>query len=558
VGWLIGLTRVVKANVVTGIETCVTTETTPGASRVFFDPGRVRLLAGLLGLMILRIWYLLICPMELIPDEAYYWDWSRQLDWSYYSKPPMIAGLIAFSTMLLGTSEFTVRLPATILGTLGLWGVYELGRRLYGHRTGIWSVVIAGVTPGSTALCLLMTIDAPFLFAWTLAVYFLWRMLEGESEARIWVLPTILATGAGLLSKQTTLGLFPLVALFLITTPSQRSKLTSPWIWIWAIGSLAFLIPVAFWNSRHAWITVEHTRDHFPLESHSILRHMTWCVEFLSSQFGILSPLVCGLMGMVTIVLMMRYKRLGDRERFLICFGGIPFVAITVLSLVQRVQPNWPAALHLTCVVTMAAWNCGEITLSARLDRCRAAMFPAVCLGGAMAFAVTFVPFVLPSSEFAGTRLDPTGRLRGWKTASRLIAEKFGKLDSAREVLLVAATSRAPVSEFAYYLPGQPRVYRWNVGEVIDSQHDVWGGPENASGKDALIVTEGDAVVPLRLAKAFADIEDLGTVSVPLGPTKSRQFRIWRGETLSEWPARRSQDSIAVQMDESTLIPSRK
>lgn len=525
---------------------------------MFFDPERNRVLAGLFGLLILRIWYLSVCPMELIPDEAYYWDWSRQLDLSYYSKPPMIAWLIAFSTRLGGTSEFAIRLPATIQGTLGLWGVYELGRRLYGHRTGIWSVVIAGVTPGSTALCLLMTIDAPFLFTWTLAVYFLWRMLEADSESRMWVLPSILATGAGLLSKQTTLGLFPLVALYLITTPSQRSRLFRPWVWIWAIGSLAFLIPVAYWNSQHAWVTVEHTRDHFPLQPHSILRHITWCAEFLSSQFGILSPLIFGLMSTVTIVLMMRYRQSGDRERFLVCFGGFPFVAIIVLSMIQRVQPNWPAALHLTCVVTMAAWKCGEISLSARLDRYRVAMVPAICLGAAMAIAVAIIPFVLPSSEFAGTRLDPTGRLRGWKTASRLIAEKLGKLASSDEFLLVAATSRAPVSEFAYYLPGQPRVYRWNVGEVIDSQHDVWGGPRNARGRDAVIVTEGDAVVPVRLATAFAEIEDLGTVNVPLGPAKSRQFRIWRGERLSEWPARRPQDSIAVQLEESPLRPSRK
>ncbi|MFO1042118.1 MAG: glycosyltransferase family 39 protein [Planctomycetaceae bacterium] len=543
---------------VTGIETYATTQTNSESSRVFLDSERAMFLTGLLVLLVLRICYLAICPMELIPDEAYYWDWSRQLDWSYYSKPPMVAGLIAFSTMLLGTSEFAVRLPAAILGTLGLWGVYELGRRMYGHRTGLWSAVIAGVTPGSTALCLLMTIDAPFLFTWTMSVYFLWRILEDRSNAWSWVVPAILATGAGLLSKQTTLGLYPLAALFLATTPAQRSKIAKPQIWAWAIGSLAFLTPVAIWNSRHEWITFEHTRDHFPLQSHSVLRHLTWSAEFLVSQFGVLSPLICAQLGIVTIILMMQYRQLGNRERFLMCFGGFPLVAITMLSLFQRVQPNWPVALHLTCVVMMAAWKSGEISLSRYFDSRRMAVKLAVGLGVVMSFAVSIAPFILPSSALAGTRFDPTGRLRGWKTASRLISEKLEKLNSTEEVLLIAATSRAPVSEFAYYLPGQPRVYRWNVGEVIDSQHDIWGGPRNASGKNALIVTEGDAVVPTRLAMAFADIEDLGTVVVPLGRAKSRQFRIWRGNTLSDWPARRTQDSIAVQLDESTLRPSRK
>ena len=31
------------------------------------------------------------CPLDLAPDEAHYWDWSRHLDWSYYSKGPLVA-----------------------------------------------------------------------------------------------------------------------------------------------------------------------------------------------------------------------------------------------------------------------------------------------------------------------------------------------------------------------------------------------------------------------------------------------------------------------------------
>ena len=31
---------------------------------------------------------------ELFDDEAYYWVYSRFLDWGYYDHPPMIAALI--------------------------------------------------------------------------------------------------------------------------------------------------------------------------------------------------------------------------------------------------------------------------------------------------------------------------------------------------------------------------------------------------------------------------------------------------------------------------------
>ena len=72
-------------------------------------------------------------------DEAYYWDWSRQLDWGYYSKPPMIAWLIAASTSLIGSTTLAVRLPAVLLGTVGLIFVYLLASRLYGGKAGFWA-----------------------------------------------------------------------------------------------------------------------------------------------------------------------------------------------------------------------------------------------------------------------------------------------------------------------------------------------------------------------------------------------------------------------------------
>src|SRR5262249_25418158 len=55
---------------------------------------RWRILAGLLilGSAGLHVSYLSgNCPLDLGQDEAHYWDWSRHLDWSYYSKGPLVA-----------------------------------------------------------------------------------------------------------------------------------------------------------------------------------------------------------------------------------------------------------------------------------------------------------------------------------------------------------------------------------------------------------------------------------------------------------------------------------
>ena len=74
---------------------------------------RAALLVG--AVLAARLLCIALVPLDLVPDEAYYWTWSRVPDWCYYSKPPMVAWLIWASTHLLGTTAFSVRLPAALL-----------------------------------------------------------------------------------------------------------------------------------------------------------------------------------------------------------------------------------------------------------------------------------------------------------------------------------------------------------------------------------------------------------------------------------------------------------
>ena len=60
----------------------------------------------------LRLAFLAWGGLDLSPDEAHYWEWSRRLDLSYYSKGPLIAYLIAGLTAVFGTSAFGIRLGA--------------------------------------------------------------------------------------------------------------------------------------------------------------------------------------------------------------------------------------------------------------------------------------------------------------------------------------------------------------------------------------------------------------------------------------------------------------
>src|SRR4051812_17804028 len=63
--------------------------------------------------VVFHIAYLVLaCPLDLSPDEAHYWQWSRHLAWSYYSKGPLVAWLIRASCEVFGPlSESIVGSP---------------------------------------------------------------------------------------------------------------------------------------------------------------------------------------------------------------------------------------------------------------------------------------------------------------------------------------------------------------------------------------------------------------------------------------------------------------
>src|SRR6476659_5798667 len=87
----------------------------------WLTPGRCRIILALVLLLdvVGHVRYLNHnCPIDLSGDEAQYWDWSRQLDWSYYSKGPLIAYIIRASCNIFGGTMQVVRYPAVLFAAL--------------------------------------------------------------------------------------------------------------------------------------------------------------------------------------------------------------------------------------------------------------------------------------------------------------------------------------------------------------------------------------------------------------------------------------------------------
>jgi hypothetical protein len=110
-------------------------------------------------------------------------------------------------------------------------------------------------------------------------------------------------------------------------------------------------------------------------------------------------------------------------------------------------------------------------------------------------------------------------------------------MPNPQRTFVVSATGRAAASELAFYMSAHPQVYVWNGSGRIRSQYDVWGGPHDKRGWDAVILTRPSDTPPAELLQAFAAIESAGDVHVPIGGERSLDYRLWRATNLRKWPS---------------------
>src|SRR5919204_2341780 len=159
-----------------------------------------------------RLWF--STRLELVPDEAYYWLWSKHLAASYRDKGPAIAWTIALGTRIFGDSVFGIRFFAVMLSTGSSWLLFMLARRLYDDRIALWCLLMATVMPVLAVGSILMTIDTLSVFFWALATIVWWDALH-RGTALHWACLG-LAIGAGFLAKFTNGVQMACIAVFLL------------------------------------------------------------------------------------------------------------------------------------------------------------------------------------------------------------------------------------------------------------------------------------------------------------------------------------------------------
>jgi 4-amino-4-deoxy-L-arabinose transferase-like glycosyltransferase len=466
------------------------------------------LLIWLGALLALRLAAIHTAKIDLVPDEAQYWSWSRELAFGYFSKPPMIAWVIRAASAVCGEGEVCIRSASPVLYTLGALMIYLAGRALFGPRAGFWSAVVFDTVPGVSYSSLLITTDVPLILFWIIALY-AWIMLVERQSMGFAVLFGV-ALGLGLLTKQAMIYAVLCIICHAAVSRGAREALKGGRAIVAALIAAALFSPNVIWNAEHGFPTIRHTGANIGWQYPYI--HPFEVLAYFAAQLGVFGPIL------FIVLLRAAWREIrhpsDPAKVLLLCFSLPVLVLLTVQALLSRAHGNWSATAYPAAAILVTA---------VMLEFNRRILFW-ISLGLHLAIAVmlaiapAFAP-QLPVFE----RLQFLSTAVGWRGVADAVRAKLAEDHYGA----IVVDSRELAGELLYYLRDQPvPLYVMPAGPSLSDHYEMTRPFTAATPEPILFISL--ARCPEKFLESFADVSRLAVVPVPLIETRVRMLHFCR------------------------------
>jgi 4-amino-4-deoxy-L-arabinose transferase-like glycosyltransferase len=479
--------------------------------------------------------------IELGPDEVYYWTYARNLQWSYFDHPPIIAWLIRLTTAnLLFHSELTVRIGAIACSSISTWLIYKLTTLIYNQRAGWFAALLFT----ASVYCSLVTgafilPDSPQLIFWFAAVILLIKISRVSDNMRsadlLWSLFG-LVTGLCIMCKVHGVFLWLAVLLYLIFV--DRKWLKHKGVYLAAGITLVIVSPIIIWNMQHDFITLKyHTQRVLPGGAGISIIGLGKALlqqAIGSNPFNFF--LICS-----AIFLAMKRKLPIENKAFkILLFCTIPLIlTVIIISIFRETLAHWAGPAYSSLLILPA------ISLASS-EKNKTRNFPNVIVWG-LAYLVVISTFqVLITNYFPGPlsqerqgqktgAKDITLEMYGW----REIGAKFDSLqksDVAKKIMpanaRVIVTDWATAASIEFYVTGKTKQEVYGIGDATDLHQYYLSNKEKAPlklGENAYYIVPSDVFYYRTSYKVLNEFDDY---EVPLVIPQMRSGIVCRFVTV--------------------------
>ena len=487
---------------------------------------RIAAVAVAIYAVFLRLVYMR--TVNLIPEEAYYWNYAQHLDYGYLDHPPMIAWSIWLMTSILGTSEFAVRAGALFFWFVGAAFSFKFAENLYNKTAAFLTLLLYACLPFFFATGFLMMPDAPLTAAWGGTLFFAERILLAERK-NAWIGLGV-CLGLGLLSKYTIALLGPPLLIFMAVDPRSRTWFFRPMPYIAAAIALLLFSPVIVWNAQHDWASFafQSTRRAETPFNFSL-------PVLITSVLVLITPV--GALSAYSALRNCAAAGLGNtkdrRAMFVALFTLFPLGIFALFSVFHSVKLNWTGPLWigvLPAIAHMITASKSQVLLPKMpLQNGWAGTIATVLVlvGGALHYMTIGLPGV---SYRGGTHLrDLPVAWREFGEQAAQIASDV-RIATGQQPLLVGLDKYFIASELAFYMPGH-KGYEYSAGRSLFGEADdslmygQWFPADEQQGRTIVMFSFDPAALgKFDVTGHFRDVSPVKTEQVVRGGDVLGQF----------------------------------
>ncbi|MFQ3614686.1 MAG: glycosyltransferase family 39 protein [Cyanobacteriota bacterium] len=486
-------------------------------------------------------------------DEAYYYLYTRHLDWSYFDHPPLVAWATGFGPLLTGqVSALSIRLGSVLLFTGSSLLLYQTAVHLFSARAGLISLAVANIAPILLVGFGVLTLpDSPLIFFMSATMWVCGReffplpsrSLQGQfglyGATRYQPGPRLaligLLVGLACLGKYHGLALGFGLVLFCLLSSHHRRALGSGWTVMAVLFFLLALSPVLLWNAQQDWVSFRFQGGRALPEAGYQLWDLALTallgILYLLPSLGI--PLWRVSLADSGRILLQTVQGLrltdADLKRLLILACGLPLVlGFTVMGGYRQILPTWPMPGFWVLTLLLGSHWAGRGRVGRGL------------VGSAL------VVLVLVGVGLAHVRvglLQAPGGLGLWPVqtdpSTQLIEIEQLRQSFQTDAALAGALAEADfIFTNAYFLAGQ-------IGMALAPLTDkpltcldgdlrgfaFWSEPQDWLGQDGLLITselfrpsEG---IPATYGDYFASLEPVADIPLLRAGAVAQTFQVY-------------------------------
>ena len=457
---------------------------------------------------VLSVWRFTVASnLPFSVDEAYYIAWSKNLEFGYWTKPPVIAWIIGLARFACGETQSCIRLAPILSFTISAFIIYAISLKFKQNKTTSLIISLIFFTlPLSFFYGIAATTDSLLLLFWSLSIFFFKSAIEGNNFSWLFL---GLSCGLGLLSKYTMI-LFGISVFLILLHSEYKIYLKTIWPYITIIITLLVFSPNIWWNYINNFPTFNHTIEISKADGYEF--NFFTLLKFLVSQIGLGGPIVF----VFFLFWLFNNNWIKSKDNWFFIMLSIPyFFIISLQAFLSRAHANWALPAFICSIFISIKY------LKHKKNFLIFSFFINLSIGILLYHFDKLI--VAPLNLTPSIKNDPFWSLRSWPDFSNKVY-KIATKEKDFE-LTIASDDRSVLSELqaVFRLPPES-VLGWKKNKVPQNYFEHKFPIQESKRKKILLITKSSRNIILN---SFSKIKFAGKIHSEIIKGRPLNYNLW-------------------------------